>query len=507
MEENKKRILSLHLPFFATDRLMRRWPEMRGRALATVRPEKGGLRLGVVNAQGLKAGAEPDQPVAAARAVAPMLLTVPEDRQTDELALNALADWCLRYTPWTATDGRDGLVLDITGCAHLLGGEEALRGDLCRRLGSMGFQGFRLAVAETRGAAWGLARYARMGASGLSAAPGTLREALKPLPIQALRLEETQIEGLHRLGLRHIGDLAGRPRGPLAARFGAGLILRLDQAFGAVEEPVSPKEPVPERRVRLSFADPIGNLDDIKAGCEELLAELCQALETAGLGARRLDLDLCHSDGRVTRFSLGTAQASREPSHLMRLFQGKLKGFEAGFGVDAMVLSCPAAEPYIQDQGTFGRLRDEAPISPLIDRLTGRLGRGHVLRLSPLARHRPEHSQSALPALDGLSKPPEGYAPRHLIRPMELIDPPEPVRVEAHGSPPLPRCLIWRRRHHRLVRVSAPERIGPEWWREGASLAELRDYHRVEDDGGRRFWLFHAPLERPARWYLHGVLP
>ena len=467
------------------------------------------------------AGAHPGLPLAAARALVPGLLIFAADPAGERQTLENLADWCGRYSPWIAVDGAAGLWLDVTGCAHLFGGETALLEDLVRRLKGFGFAA-RAALADTPGAAWAAARFASVpdGAC-ITIPPGETGPALAPLPVAALRLDRTTVDELSRLGLRTIGDLMGLSRAPLAARFGETVIARLDQALGDKGEPISPRRPPPAFRVHLAFAEPLHSGADVARAFEKLLAELCARLELAHQGARRMEFTLYRLDGTCARADVGTSRPAREPAHLARLFAEKLVGLDAGFGTETMTLAATAVDTLAAGQLDLARATPEeraagaeASTARLIDRLGNHLGPGNVVRLLPRASHIPERAfreVSALAQPDAASAHAAAAPPRP-PRPLQLLPWPEPIEVMAPVPDEAPVMFRWHRVLHRVRRAEGPERIGPEWWLEDAnelsSSHRIRDYYRVENVDGRRFWVYREGPYRPGvrpRWYLHGL--
>lgn len=468
-----------------------------------------------------------------ARAILPALATVEADPAGDSAALDALAGWCGRYTPWVAGDpvqagGGAGLLLDITGCAHLFGGEEGLATDLLRRLGGAGYAA-SLAIADTPGAAWGMARFALMAKGpAVIVPPDGMRDALAPLSVAALRLDAATVAGLTALGLRVVGDLYALPRSALTRRTGDKVVLRLDQALGRVAEPISPLMPVPRHQARLAFAEPIGHTDDLSAALDRLAAELCASLEAAGQGARRLVLTLFEPAGRAIRLAVGTSKATRDPAHLVRLFAEHLDTVEAPFGIDAMMLAAATTEALALRQAGMRAASPETPdgLAGLIDRLANRLGADQVYCLAPRDSHVPERAEAAVPALAGaLRAAPLPGAEREdpvAARPLRLLTPPEEIEAVAAIPDSPPSLFRWRRVMHRVTRAEGPERIAPEWWCAAAqavpdaaldgdaAAAETRDYYRVEDEAGRRFWLYRRGLYDgavavPPQWFLHGI--
>src|SRR5438874_2092166 len=348
-----RRVMYLYLPRWPIDRL-RRLGERRaaatpsrsaapaealvdGAPFATIVAEGGRRLLAALNPAAEAAGLAPGMPLADALSFLPGLATVPAGPTADTASLTRLAEWCGRYSPWTAPDGSDGVKIEITGCAHLWEGEAALAADLARQLARQGIA-HRIAIAATLGAAWALARHAAAEGSPILVTTGEERTALASLPVEALRLDPITVRDLRRVGLRQIGNLYPMPRDALARRFGETVARRLDQAFGDLPEPLSPLGEAPLRRVRLSFAEPILDPADLARAIERLISDMVPRLAREGIGARRLDLGFHRVDGRVERIPVGTARPSRDPRHLAALFTAKLDTVDPGLGVEDMIL-------------------------------------------------------------------------------------------------------------------------------------------------------------------------
>ena len=483
-------------------------------------PQGGRLVVAAANGLARAAGIGPGLALADARALVPTLATAPAEPVAEARALSALAAWATRYTPWVAPAGADGLFLDLTGCAHLHGGEAALLDDLVRRLHDFGFE-TRAALAETAGAAWALARFATAGGRPTVLAPGAARAALAALPVAALRIAPAEAEDLARLGLKRIGDLYDLPRAALAPRLGPGLARRLDQALGRVAEPISPCRPAEPDRVHRAFAEPLLGADAIAGALAHLLAALCARLERRGHGARRLALTLYRAGASPLERVLGTHRAVREPAHLARLFADRLDGLDPGFGIEAMTLAALATDPQPPADTALPALdhpaapadgpATDAALAALADRLMARLGADSVSRPTPRESHLPERAVGRGPAVPGLAETPAAWAawPLPGARPVRLLDPPEPVEAMAPVPDDPPVMFRWRKVLHRIARADGPERIAPEWWRApGTTATETRDYYRVEATCGRRFWLYRRGLYRPGimpSWFLHGI--
>ena len=442
----------------------------------------------------------------------PGLATASAEPAQDAVALRQLAEWCSRYSPWTAPDGADGVRIEITGSAHLWGGEEALAADLMARFDRRHLA-TRIAIADTLGAAWAMARFAEAGRNPVILPPGDCRAALAPLPVEALRLDPGTTQGLRRVGLKRVGDLSAMPRDALTSRFGEMVVLRLDQTQGDLQEPLSPLGEAPTRRVRLSFAEPIADPADLLRATERLVKDLVPRLAREGSGARRLDLGFHRVDGRVEWIRIGTARPSRDPRHLAALLKERLDTIDPGLGIEDVILAAFVVEPLPPEQIDIPGHpagNQASGIAPLLDRLGNRLGVAAMSRLEPRSSHIPERAAVRVPVG---STHPRALVPPALDkppRPIRLFEPPEPVEAFWLLPDDPPFRFAWRRRRHRVTRADGPERIAEEWWRpEGSGAVDaVRDYYRVEDEEGRRFWLFRAGFhsgDQPPRWFVHGV--
>jgi len=461
----------------------------------------------------LARGLHPGQRLADALACVPEARVEDADPIGDLARLHALAQWATRFSPHATPDAPDGLLIDITGCAHLWKGEERLMDDALTRLARQGFTA-RAAIAGTIGAAWAGARFggARFGGERSIIPPGSISTALQGLPIRALRLDDATAIGLDRLGLRRIGDLYPLHRADVTKRFGAALLTRLDQALGYASETLSPLAPLPDHRVSLVFAEPISAPESITRASELLMTRLLRELETQELGIRRLGLIAHRMDDESPGLIIGTARPSRDAKHLLKLLAEKIETLDPGPGIERMSLSALVAEKMNSVQADFERRHPglaEADLAPLVDRLTNRLGTGSVTTPRAVASHVPERAvifappmQKKAPGSDWLTELPP--------RPIRLFSPPEPIEATAPIPDDPPLSFRWRHMHHRIAKAEGPERIRPEWWQEMDDGKETRDYYRVEIEDGRRFWLFRSGLyaqdtTRAPRWFLHGV--
>ena len=451
-------------------------------------------------------GLLPGMPVAQAQALVPGLTVVPARPEDDARALEELAAWCLRYAPLTAPDRPDGVWIDATGSVHLFGGEAAMLADVVERLG-LGGVASRAAIADTAGAAWATARYATAAVTLVPA--GETMAALRRLPIAALRLEGETIAGLTRLGFDGIDQLLDAPRAPLTLRFGREVIRRIDQGLGRVSEPIEPIAPPDMVAARLAFPEPLLTSEALSGVIARLSSLVCAELERRAEGARRLDLTFERVDRTRQALCIGTARASRRPNHLARLLDEQLERIDPGLGIEAMRLVVPLTEPLTFEQPRAGLIGNEsagADVSVLVDRLVNRLGARKVYRAAPVESDVPERS---VRRVGPLSPPTKSGWPAALPRPARLLKPPQPVEALAMLPDNPPAQFIWRRKRHRIRNADGPERVAGEWWATDRERNAIRDYWQVEDEDGRRFWLFRRgdavdPATGDLRWFLHG---
>lgn len=546
-----RRILSVWFPRLGAERILRRRPDLAEGPFAVVR-ETGQMQvLSSLCPRAAAAGLSPDQPLRDAHAICANLVTEPQNPQAEARFLEGVTRWAGQFSPWVAAAPPDGVILDITGCAHLFGGEEALVMQVTEGAEGLGLTA-RCGLADTVGAAWALARFAgaspmpersgdaidqearatrsraakrrhweRGGATPARAGggkrpgpaiapPGQSHTALSPLPVAALRLTQVQVTDLNRLGLRRIGDLLGQPRAPLARRFGKDLILRLDQAMGAVPEPVSPARATPRFATRLTLPEPIGLTADLLAALDRLVPRLCDLLADQGQGVRQVRLQAFRTDGTMSWIEAGLARATDEPDRIRPLLALRLDEIDAGFGIDMLRLEAIVTEP-VQRRTQAGhmeatdtartRLHKDTAIEDLIGRIGGRIGLEAITRYHPVSTHIPEKTAQILAA--AWSEPAGAWPTPAGPRPLVLWRP-EPVH--APDSPHPATRFRWRGRDHALTEARGPERIAPEWWLDEPDWRSgVRDYWQVVTDRGERLWLYYAHGgTMSAGWFCHG---
>ena len=476
--------------------------------LVTVSRQGGRVLIAAASPAAQALGLRSGMALTQARAQVPGLSVRDADPAGDMADLRRLATLLARrWTPVVDVADADGLLLDLTGVAHLHGGESRMAARLVRLLARHGVRAC-VGIADTVGAAWALAR--RGSGTVTICPPGAQAEALRALPLALLRLPEATIELLARLGITTIGQLLALPRAPLARRFGDAVLARLDQATGARPEPLDPVVPPECIEVAQRFAEPIATAEAIAHWLGELVPQLVRRLREEGLGARQVELVLDRVDGVPQRVRIGLARASRDAEHLLRLLGRRIETVEPGYGIDAMALHVRRAEPLAAE--TLGPvLAEEAPpdLGPLVDRIVNRIGAGRMWRVAPVESDVPERSMTCTAPLDPVDTPAarlreddvrrlDGRAADHpwharWPRPVRVLRRPERLdHVIAELPDQPPKRFTWRGTRYRIVRADGPERIAGEWWRRTAERHAVRDYFRVEDEKGQRFWLYRS---------------
>ena len=543
-----RRILSLWFPFLAAEHALRSNPTATDDPFAIIAERHNALQIHSVSATAAAQGISVGQSLSDAHVLCPRLITAPHNPITETAALDALARWATKFTPWISPNAPDALLLDISGCAHLYGGEYALTEVIqneCAR-----FQlTVKFGVADTAGAAWALARFAnsqigsdrsgdeiaqearatrsrsakrrnwerggaaptqRVKSKTTAIAPtGETIAVLRHLPPSSLQISPDQALKLSRLGLRTIGDLLDLPRAALARRFGADLMSRLDQVTGAAPEPVSPAGQPLHFANRLSFPDPIGTEDDIIAAIDRLLPPLCAKLTQSGHGARRLQLTFTRTDASLQIVEVGLARITTDATRMRPLLTLQLPTIDPGFGIDQMRLQATVTEPEQKQthKGHFDavnaaiNLRDnDTRVADVIGRLGARIGLEALSHLHPADSHIPE--KGATQMASAYSTPCTAWPTPPTPRPI-IMFPPEPITTQGPETPP--KDFKWRRRTYKTQHTQGPERITPEWWLDDPNWRSgARDYWSVTTQQGKRLWLFQTHTGGISDWYCQG---
>jgi protein ImuB len=527
---NRRRILSLWLPRLPIDRIKRQlWQGNAALAKSqnsgddpsiVVAKQNNALQIFALDDAAARLGLDVGLPLANARAICPQLQVFDADEAADAQALNAIAEWCDRFTPLVALDSPHGLFLDITGCVHLFGGEAAMMRLMCDVLTAQGFA-VSAAIAGTSVCARTMTRHVH----GRIVREGEEADAVKLLPVSALGADGAVVTGLRRAGLKTIGDVASRARHEITARFGAGFTTLLEQALGQSDAPISPRKPLPDYIVEKRFAEPVATDQVISATLSRLAGMLVAAMAQQGKGARRLEARFFRTDGAVRTIIVDTGQPVTKAEVIDRLFRERLDALsdplDPGFGFDLIRLSSSRTEIVVQQQRDLdSNVHDNDELTALIDRIAARIGGRRVVVHLPQDTHIPECAVKAASAQHHLAAAAHAVWPARAegeppLRPLRLFERPEQIKVIAQVPDGPPARFVWRRATHAVVRAEGPERVAMEWWRaEGETLT--RDYFRVEDEAGLRFWLYRDGLydreivqeEGKAvqpNWFMHGL--
>ncbi|MDP9048975.1 MAG: DNA polymerase Y family protein, partial [Bacteroidota bacterium] len=474
------RFVSLWFRHLTTDRLTLRRPELQQLPFVLAAPVRGLMVITAANplaeAQGITAGTM----AADAKAIVPDLQVIDDIPGQGAKLLKALGEWCIRYTPLIAVDLPDGLILDISGCAHLWGGERGYLKEIVTRLRSKGYD-VRGAIADTVGTAWAVARFGRLKPI---VGPGKQADALLLLPPAALRLEAITLERLQKLGFYSIRSFIGIRRSVLRRRFGQDFLLRLDQALGNEDEPLQLLHPVEPYQERLPCLEPIRTATGIEIAIKMLLEKLCRRLQAEGKGLRTAVLKGYRVDGQIIQSDIGTNRASSHTGHLFKLFELKIPLLEPDLGIELFTLEAPKAEDISPEQEGLwspkGWSLADARLAELLDKLANRIGAGNIHRYLPQERYWPE--QSIKPALSLKDRPSITWRTGR-PRPSLLLSKPERIKVTSPIPDYPPMLFIYKDQVHHIKKADGPERIEREWW---LNEDPHRDYYQVEDQEGRR---------------------
>jgi len=482
-----------------TNWFVRKHPELKDTPFVLSASERGRIIVTAANDKAQAKGITKGMVVADCRAILPTLQVFDDTDGQAEKLLQSFAAWCLRYTPVAAIDLPDGLILDISGCAHLWGGEENYLKDIVQKLNGYGYR-VRTAIADTIGAAWAVARYGRT----VQIIPsGQQKEALTGLPPAALRLDTAIIDRLKKLGLYTIRRFIDMPRSALRRRFGAALLSRLDQALGLEHESIQPIQPAQPYQERLPSFEPIRTASGIEIALQRLLEALCKRLAREEKGLRHAIFKGYRIDGGLQQIAIGTGKATRNATHLFKLFELKIADIEPDLGIELFVLEAPVVEDLSAEQEALWAVsgsHDAAVIAELLDKIAGKVGPNAIHRYLPAEHYWPEWS---FVLSTSLQEKPQTEWRTDQPRPVHLLPVPEPILVTVPIPDYPPMLFHYKGNLHKVVKADGPERIEREWW---IDAGEHRDYYCVEDENGARYWLFrlgHYASGEP-KWFLHG---
>ena len=481
-----------------TDWFIVRQPELRHTAFVISTPSHGKMIVTATNALAERQGIYCGMVLADARTMIHGLQVLDDKPDLVDKLLKGIAEWCLRFTPFAAIDLPDGIVLDVTGCPHLWGGDEPYLNDIVNRLKSRGYD-VRAAIADTIGTAWAIARF---GKQSLIIEANKQHEALLSLPPVALRLEADTIERLQKLGLRQINHFISMPRSALRRRFGSHIITRLNQALGLEEEIIQSVQPVVPYQERLPCLEPIVTATGIQISLQRLLETVCQRLQQEGKGLRTANLKCYRMDGKTEQVNIATISPSHHVKHLFKLFEAKLTTIEPDLGIELFVLEAPTVEDHIAAQQKLWETTvglEHVNLSELLDRLTGKLGANAIQRFLPAEHYWPERSVKPATSLEE-QKSIEWKLDRP--RPIHLLPAPEHIDVTAPVPDYPPMNFRYKGKMHKIMKADGPERIEQEWW---IQQGQHRDYYAVEDEEGCRYWLFRSGhYDEAYQWFIHG---
>ncbi|MGN6164164.1 MAG: Y-family DNA polymerase [Flavisolibacter sp.] len=494
-----KRFVSIWFPYLATDWHARKQPQLKNKAFVLKATVRNRVVITAANALAKTNGIYENMVLADAKALYPSLHVLDDKPGLTTQLADRIAEWCIRFTPAASPDYPNGILLDASGCTHLWGGEEKYLNDITKRLNQRGYA-VRVAMADTIGCAWAMARYG----NNIIVEKGKQVEALLNLPVSALRIDEETNEVLQKLGLRRIGDIISIPAKSLRRRFGNSLLQRLRQAIGEEEEIIIPVYPIEPYQERLPCIEPIKTKEGIEIALQHLLMNLGSRLRKEGKGLRKVFFRAYQLDGGASGIEISTNQPSQNVEHLFRLFEIKLSTIEPKEGIELFLLEATAVEDALVKQEDLWRTQGgllDGEVLDLMDRFTNRLGEEAVQRFLPTEHYWPERS---FKKAGDLNERPTTQWKLDKPRPLQILSPPELIEVAAPVPDYPPLHFRYKGKLHKVMKADGPERIEQEWWiQEG----EHRDYYAVEDEEGKRYWLFrsgHYNEKRSPKWFLHG---
>lgn len=495
----EKRFVSIWFRHLTTDWFTLHQPQLKNSPFVLRAPSHGKMIVTAANANAERNGINSGMGLADARAIVPDLEVQDDKPDLIDKLLKRLAEWCIRFTPIVAIDPPNGLLFDATGCSHLWGGDVAYIADIQKKLNARGYD-VRIAMADTVGVAWAVARF---GSAPFVIASGKHIEALMNLPPEALRLESEVVERLHKLGLHQIRQFIKMPRTALRRRFGLYFLQRLDMAIGQEMEMIEPVQPIEPYQERLPCMEPIVTATGIGMALQQLLETLCLRLQQEQKGLRTAVFKGYRIDGKVEQIDIGTNRPSHNVKHLFKLFEFKLSTIEPALGIELFVLEAPKVEDYLPHQEKMwsgGDGLENIQVSELVDRLANRVGMNSIHRYIPDEHYWPERSFKAASSLQ--EKPTTTWRVDKL-RPLQLLRTPERIEVTAPIPDYPPMLFRHKGQLHKIVNADGPERIEQEWW---LQQGQHRDYYRVEDEEGHRYWIFRLGHydDETYQWFIHG---
>lgn len=513
-----RRLLYVWFPFLASEVRIRhqvkQQPQLGLQPFVLTHLHKGTDRLVSLNSAAQAQGLSVGQSLADARSFLSHLTSEPADPQIPEQFLATLARWSERFTPLAGLHGpfkpelganrQDALVLDISGIAHLFGGEQAMLEHSLRAFADFGLtvQG---CITDTKAGARALCL---LKPETHIVPRGKIFEAVKDLSIQALEPSAAVTKQLTHLGLLKIEHLVNLPKGGLARRFGLDLVQRLNQMLGLSPDPIEPIEMNRPYSVRLRFPEPLGLQDDLVAAAERILKHLFQRLSKQSLGLRQLVFTLTSPNGECETIQLGFAAACNDLAMVMRLLEPKLEKTTSEFGFDEVRGQALQTGNLLEKQDSLiadSHTQKQDALNQLYSLLGNRIGFEHICHFVPVDTHLPEQRFALAPLIKpelGAPFVARGIAKRPLscFRPEPLIRTPD---TSCH-HPPI--AFSWRRRPYQIRHAIGPERVVPPWWQQAQGWDKgARDYWQVDTHDGDCLWLFTLPQQhKQASWFVSG---
>lgn len=495
----EQRFASIFFPFLLADYTVRQHPHLKKEAFVLASPERGRSVVKAANSLAVDGGILPGMVVADCKAILPELQVVNYKQGLTEKLLHNIGLWCIRFSPIVAVNIPDGLIIETTGCAHLWGGEEKYLKHIIERIEKIGYAA-KASIASSIGCAWAVARF---GNNKSLIKKENIEQALSSLPPAALRLQHEELERLDQLGIHQIQSLLKIPRSALRRRFGEFLLKRIDQALGKEAEFIQPLIPLEPYTERLPALEPICTATGIAIALQKLLEQICTRLQKEGLGLRRCRFITYRIDAHEEQLEIGTTRPSCNQKHLFKLFEEKISTLEPGLGIELFVLEAPEVEKTSTVQETLwnnGDNKNSTIIAELVDRIAGRVGIQNIHRYLPAEHYWPEFS--FIDTKDLKQKPQTSWR-TDLPRPLHLLPQPELIQVTAPIPDYPPMLFRYKGRLHKIANAEGPERIEQEWWQQQGLY---RDYYCVEDEEGKRFWLFRSGdyRQKKTQWFVHG---
>lgn len=508
----QKRYMSLWFKHLLPDRLAIHKAELRTLAFVFAANEKNRKVITAINPIALKQGLKIGMPLADAKALVPDIEVFDYKVGMELKLLRKLGEWCIRYTPWVGIDAPNGLIMDITGCTHLWGGERAYYTEIVNKLRLRGYE-VRGAIADTIGTAWAVARFGEVTPIVKSAQQ---THALLTLDPAALRLQHSDIlelsnpsgeeilKRLHKLGMHRIDHFINIPRSVLRRRFGEGLLFRLEQALGLKDEKFIPIQIPEPYRESLPSLEPIRTATGIEIGIEKLLEKLCLRLQADGMGIRHAVLTCYRIDGKIIKTEIGTHKPSNHKPHLFKLLAMKIDTIKPALGIELFTLEATKVEQAPEQQEALfsgGKEVAEQEVAELLDRIETKITGSIISKYLPVEHYWPERS---IKKATSIAEQPAMVWKANKPRPTQLLNHPERVEVTAPIPDYPPMLFIYKGKAHLVKKADGPERIESEWWLEAG---EHRDYYLLEDEDGKRYWVFrsgHYAPNKQGKWFLHG---